>query len=333
MERYQPPFTISDEMLMLTGDISEKTGRISTINEMNARPRLRRANRIRSIHSSLAIEANSLSLEQVSAVLDGRTVLGPQEDILEVRNAYDAYEKIPEIDPYSEKDLLRTHRMMTHGLVRESGIYRSGEEGVFSGDRCIFYAPPPARVPVLMGELFAWLDEKEDVLHPLILSSIFHYEFVFIHPFADSNGRMARLWQTVLLYRWNEIFQYIPLESRIQSFQQGYYDAIEQCNNRGDSDAFILFMLHRIDEILDEVLRDDPAKRRDEGSRVERLTRSMSIGMEYSASELMDMVGVRSRKTLREKYLRPALDLGLIEMTVPDRPRSRNQRYRLRRGE
>ncbi len=223
---YQPPFHISNSMLMRVAAIAEKIGRISNYKDFETKPHLRRNNRIRSIHSSLAIEANSLSLDEVKGVIDGRIVLGPQREIQEVLNAYHAYEVIGYFDPYSVDDIKRLHGVMTHLTVQESGVFRSGNEGVFRGNQCIFMAPPPHLVPSQMEDLFAWMRAAANEVHPLILSSVFHYEFVFIHPFEDGNGRMARLWQTALLTKWNPIFQYLPLESYIHQSLADYYEAI-----------------------------------------------------------------------------------------------------------
>ena len=162
------------------------------MNNMENKPHLRRNNRIKSIHSSLKIEANSLSLSQVRDVINGKVVLGEQKEIQEVKNAYNAYEKIAGINPYSIKDLKNFHDIMTKYIVEESGDFRRGEEGVFNGEQCIFMAPPAQFVPQLMNELFDWMKEADGEVHSLILSSVFHYEFVFIHPFTDGNGRMAR---------------------------------------------------------------------------------------------------------------------------------------------
>lgn len=191
MERYMPPFTITNQMLMLVAEIAEKTGNISNFHSFETKPHLRRNNRIRSIHSSLAIEANSLSLDEVRSVISGKTVIGPQKEIQEVKNAYRAYEQIGRFDPYSLDDLKRLHGIMTHLTVQESGVFRSHNEGVFKGNQCIFMAPPPHLVPGQTEALFGWMVNARKEIHPLILSSVFHYEFVFIHPFSDGNGRMA----------------------------------------------------------------------------------------------------------------------------------------------
>lgn len=211
MEGYKPPFTITNEILSYVSSISEKIGRITATGNLEAKPHLRKNNRIKSIHSSLRIEANSLSLGQVRDVINGKMVLGEQKEIQEVKNAYSAYEQLSEINPYSVKDLMQFNGIMTKYVVEESGDFRRGEEGVFNGDQCIFMAPPARLVTQLMEDLFCWMKDAESNVHPLILSSVFHYEFVFFHPFSDGNGRMARLWHTAILAKWKPIFEYIPI--------------------------------------------------------------------------------------------------------------------------
>ena len=211
MVDYQPPITITNEILSYVSSISEKIGRITATGHMEAKPHLRKNNRIRSIHSSLKIEANSLSLGQVRDVINGKSVLGERKEIREVKNAYAAYELFSEIDPYCIEDLKKFHGIMTKYVVEESGDFRRGEESVFNGDQCVFMAPPAQLVSQLMDHLFHWMKEKRGLIHPLILSSVFHYEFVFIHPFSDGNGRMARLWHSAILAEWKPIFEYIPI--------------------------------------------------------------------------------------------------------------------------
>ena len=226
MDRYDPPYTITDSMLERVASISEKLGRISTARGLENKPQLRRNNRIKSIHSSLRIEANSLSLGQVRDVIGGKMVIGAQREIQEVKNAYEAYERLPEIDPYSIDDLKTLHGIMTKCVVEESGFFRTGEEGVFNGDRCVFVAPPAKLVNELMENLFDWMNRARGSVHPLILSAVFHYEFVFIHPFADGNGRMARL-----MHLWYLVQQgyssalFVPLSEYVNKSRKGYYDA------------------------------------------------------------------------------------------------------------
>ena len=327
MSSYVPPYTISNRMLELVSDISEKVGKISSHKELESKPHLRRNNRIKSIHSSLKIEANSLSLSEVRDVINVHLVLGDQKEIQEVKNAYEAYKKIPEINPTSISELKKIHGIMTYRTVNESGVFRQGEEGVFSGDKCIFIAPPPHMVSGLMNDLISWMKRSEGVVHPLILSAVFHYEFVFIHPFADGNGRMARLWHTVILYRWRNIFEYIPLESQIERFQTEYYDAIAQCHVNGNSDVFIEFMLDMIDQILDEVILQINKSNADTSEYVKRMLDVMEYDVPYTSNAIMEALGLKSKEALRKNYIKPAIELGLIRMTLPDKPNSKNQRY------
>ena len=294
MQNYIPPYTISNKMLELVSEISEKIGKINSHRELESRPHLRRNNRIQSIHSSLKIEA---------------------------------YEHIPDINPFSITDLKKIHGIMTYRTVNESGIFRKGDEGVFSGDTCIFVAPPPQMVDNLMNDLFTWMKKSEGVVHPLILSAVFHYEFVFIHPFADGNGRMARLWHTAILYRWRNVFEYIPLESQIEKYQAEYYDAIAQCHVNGNSDNFIEFMLEMIWQILDEVIAQIRKSDSETSEYVKRILDVMEYDIPYTSNAIMQALGLRSKETLRKNYINPAIELGVIRMTLPDKPNSKNQRY------
>lgn len=327
MDKYKPPFEITNKILYSVASISEKIGKISAISNLESKPHLRRNNRIKSIHSSLRIEANSLSFGQVRDVINGKAVPGAQKEIQEVKNAYAAYERMHEIDPYSIKTLKEFHGIMTKYVGEESGEFRSGEEGVFSGDVCIFMAPPAQFVPEQMAQLFQWMKEASKNTHPLILSSVFHYEFVFIHPFSDGNGRMARLWHTAILSKWKPIFEYIPIESQIEKFQNEYYDAIATCHIQGSSTIFIEFMLSQIDKVLDEI-----AEQISEGSEqlseyLKRMLDIMDYDVPYTASAIMEKLGLKSKETFRKNYMNPALELNLVKMTIPDKPNSRNQRY------
>lgn len=327
MEEYTPPFTITNTILELTSVISEKVGLITSRRELESMPHLRKNNRIKSIHSSLKIEANSLSLSEVRDVINGHFVLGDLREIQEVKNAYAAYECLKDYDPYSIADLKKAHAQMTRCLIEESGMFRSGNEGVFSGDQCIFVAPPPTMVPALMQDLFDWMRQNRNTVHPLILSAVFHCEFVFIHPFSDGNGRVARLWHTVLLSNWRDIFAYIPLESQIERFQSEYYDAIAQCHKNGDSTVFIEFMLNQISHILDEAIAQIGTAGLGVSEYVKRMLAVMEYDVPYTASAIMEKLGLKSKETFRRNYMTPALEEGLLEMTIPDKPQSRNQRY------
>ena len=327
MGQYKPPFEITNEILTYVSSISEKVGKISAISKLESKPHLRKINRIKSIHSSLKIEANSLTISQVRDVINGKTVLGEQKEIQEVKNAYMAYEKLSEINPYSIESLKEFHGIMTKYLVDEAGQFRKGEEGVFNGDVCIFVAPPARFVPDLMAELFDWMEKNHKTVHPLILSAVFHYEFVFIHPFADGNGRMARLWHTALLSAWKPIFEYIPIESQIEKFQNEYYEAIAKCHAEGASTSFIVFMLEQIDKILNDVAEQANQNVDQLSEYVKRLMDVMEYDVPYTALTLMNELGLKSRASFRENYLVPAMELNLIKMTIPDKPNSKNQRY------
>lgn len=327
MEKYRPPFTITNEILSHVSSVSEKIGRISVTENTNTVLHLRKNNRIRSIHSSLKIEANSLSLGQVRDLINGRLVLGEQREIQEVKNAYEAYKAFNEIDPYSIDSLKRFHGIMTKYLTEDSGEFRLGEEGVFDGDSCIFMAPPARLVPKLLIELFEWMNEAKESIHPLILSSVFHYEFVFIHPFSDGNGRMARLWHSAILSEWKSVFEYIPIESQIEKFQDEYYKAIADCHVSGESTAFIEFMLAQTDKILDEVIMQLSDENGWLSEAVKRLLDVMEYGIPYTRKTLMEKLGLKSVEGFRRNYLHPAVEQQLVRMTIPEKPNSRNQRY------
>ncbi len=205
-------------------------------------------------------------------------------------------------------------------------VYRNHGEGISDGDKGIFVAPPQDMVPKLMHDLFDWLKNDNDT-HLLIKSCVFHYEFVFIHPFSDGNGRTARLWQNVLLSKWNPVFEYVPIESQIKRYQSEYYAKIDECHKAGNSDAFITFMLKMIDETLVNVMKTVERESRNVSEQVNRLLDVMEKGIPLSANEIMNRLGIKSKETLRGSYLNPALENGLIRMTIPDKVKSKNQRY------
>lgn len=242
MKSKNPPFEITNSIIDLVAEIAELIGKLTSINQLSTNPTLRRTNRIRTIHGSLAIEQNTLSLEQVTAVLNGKHVLAPPKDIAEVKNAYEIYERLDELDPYSVDDLLTAHGIMTRGLVEESGCFRSRPVGVVDQQgNILHFGTLPDYVPGLVTELLDWA--KNSDVHMLIRSCVFHYELELIHPFADGNGRVGRLWHTLLLSQWNPAFAWLPVESMIYANQQEYYKAINASNNAGKSTIFIEFML------------------------------------------------------------------------------------------
>ena len=245
---YKPPFTVSAKAINLIAMISSQLERYAIRMEQEDTLRLRRANRIKTIHSSLAIEGNTLSEGEVQAVLEGKKVVAPLKEIQEVKNAIKTYELYPKLNPFSIQDLLLAHGTMMSGLVDEAGMFRKGGVGVFDGDKPIHIAPPADRVRDLMSDLFGWLENADD--HLLIRSCVFHYEFEFIHPFADGNGRIGRLWQSLILGRLNPIFEHLPVENMVYSNQQAYYHAINRSSDLGDSGPFIDFMLEEIRNAL-----------------------------------------------------------------------------------
>ena len=245
MQNQKPPFEITNGMIHSVAEIAELVGKLNSTSQLSANPTLRRTNRIRTIHGSLAIEQNTLSLEQVTAVLNGKQVLAPPKDIAEVKNAYEIYERLDELDPYSVDDLLTAHAIMTRGLVEESGVFRSRPVGVVDQQgHVLHFGTLPQYVPDLVMELLDWT--KHSDIHMLIRSCVFHYELELIHPFADGNGRIGRLWHTLLLSRWNPAFAWLPVESMIHARQPEYYAAINASNDAGAPTVFIEFMLSAI---------------------------------------------------------------------------------------
>ena len=324
---YKPPFTITNTMLNYSISISQKIEKVFSYQSLKRMPMLRRNNRIESIHSSLAIEANSLSLNQVRDVIDGIAVIGSQKEINEVKDAYEAYSIIEKYDGFKEKDLLKAHGVIARSIDKECGKYRSHPEGVIDERGNVVHVTPSEKmVPSLMANLFDWLKKDKDT--PILIKScIFHYEFVFIHPFGDGNGRMARLWQNVLLMKWNNLFEYIPIESHIFKYQNDYYKSIDESNKAGNSNAFIEFMLKMIDETIDEVLNSVNHESRNISEQVNKLLEVMDFDIPLTANEIMRRLGIKSKETLRGSYLNPAIDNGLVKMTIPDKPNSKNQKY------
>ena len=260
MKNKQLPFQITNKIIDDVAEISELIGRLSAHDHLSSNPNLRRTNRIRTIHGSLAIEQNTLSLEQVTAVLNGKHVLAPPKDIAEVKNAYEIYERLDELDPYSVDDLLTAHGIMTCGLVDESSIFRTRPVGVVDQEgHVLHFGTLPQYVPDLVMELLDWA--KHSGLHMLIRSCVFHYELELIHPFADGNGRVGRLWHTLLLSKWNSVFAWLPVESIIHDHQQEYYDSINASNDAGESTAFIEFMLSVIKASLIDAIHTSDGMR------------------------------------------------------------------------
>ncbi len=335
MNKYKPPFHVTDKMILLIAEISEQVGRMAVQQERTINPHLRQENRIRTIHSSLAIEYNSLSLEQVTAILDGKRVLGNPNEIKEVQNAYEAYGLMLGLNPLSVDDLLKAHKLMMNGLVLENGRFRSGGVGVFEGEALIHMALPAQFVPEHIQNLLIWYEQSE--LHPLIKSAVFHYEFEFIHPFVDGNGRLGRMWHSLLLGKWKELFFWLPMEELIQSRQKEYYEALGTADMQADSAGFVELMLEIIRDSLLEITvvgsssdQDSDQVNDQDETCVKRLLAILGEDT-LSAVEIMERLGLSHRPTFRKNYLNPALEKLLIERTIPDKPNSKNQRYRRRK--
>ena len=252
---YEPPFKITSQIIDLISQISEAVGEINSLENSPRHLELRKENRIKTIHSSLAIENNSLSLEQITAIIEGKRVLGSPNEIQEVKNALQAYELLLTLNPYEEKDLLKAHKLMMADLVERNGKYRKDGVGIFDGNQVVHLAPPADRVPFLMSDLFEWL--KNSDVHPLIKSCVFHYEFEFIHPFQDGNGRMGRLWQTVILKEWKRVFAWLPIETLIKENQAEYYNALNSSDSDANSTNFTVFMLQTILRTIKEIIETE----------------------------------------------------------------------------
>lgn len=302
-DKYVPPFTMTDEILNMVIEIGELVGQISAHDSLSTNPKLRRENRIKTIYSSLAIEQNTLTLEQVTDVIDGKRVLAPPAEIREVKNAYEAYEELQKLNMYSVKDLLKAHKLMTAGLVKESGVFRSGNAGVYNGEHILIHAGSPANyVPSLIQQLFAWL--KSSNMHPLVKSCIFHYEFEFIHPFADGNGRTGRLWHTLILQNWKEFFAWLPVETLIYQNQEAYYAAINEANNAGESTIFVEFILHIICDMLKEIVNNQKAHKvdtidLDNDSIEEKVLMLLKTNPQMTAKQLAATLGLSDRQIER----------------------------------
>ncbi len=329
---YAPPYTLNAVILSRVAAICEAVGRLSLSVETNAL-RLHRINRVRTIQGSLAIEGNTLDVTQISAILDGKRVIAPPRQIQEARNAIKAYEVLLPVSLRTEQralrwraereaDLLAAHKMLMTGLLDAPGRYREAGVGVMSGKQVIHMAPPASQVTRLMRELLGWLKRSSE--HPLITSTVFHYEFEFIHPFSDGNGRMGRLWQSLVLSTWQPVFAQIPVESLIYTHQQAYYKAIQRSTKDGDCAAFIEFMLEMILQALPAAT---PQVTPQVSPQVIQLVHKLDG--EMSSTELQSALGLSDRKSFQSRYLKAALLAGLIEYTRPEAPTSRLQQYRL----
>ena len=333
----KPHYTITEKAADYLAKIVETVTRLEYGTGFKRDIRLHRENRVRTIYSSLAIEGNSLTLGEVTAVIEGKLVAGKQAEIKEVKNAYEAYDKIMTFNPYAIKDFLKAHKLMTNGLVEESGRFRSGDVGVFDGDVVVHLGARPQFVFDLIKELFDWA--KKSDLHPVLKSAILHYEIEIIHPFADGNGRMGRLWQTLLLSKWNAIFAWIPMESVLYQNRQQYYRAIEAARKVNDSGVFIEFTLSALYEIIadQEKRQDKHQDKHIDKHQVDLSDAQIDVlkSLKYKAlsrKEIFMAVGMNSDSRSFKRHIEPLIEVGLVEMTLPDKPTSRLQKYRLTNG-
>lgn len=321
---YQPPYQVTTTMLNLVAEISEKLGQWSGGNNHALSPQLRRKNRIRTIQASLAIENNTLSVEQVTAVIAGKHVLGLPQEIQEVHNAFAAYKQLENWQVNSLDDLLAAHQLLMKGLVENAGQLRSSGVGIYQGKQLVHMAPPADNVYPLMMDLLQWLEHSKE--HPLLASCIFHYEFEFIHPFSDGNGRMGRLWQTLILSQWRSILAYLPVETLIKDRQTDYYQALGEADDQAEATPFIEFMLNILHDALVQALQTDlvtdPVT-----DQVKRLILALHNQPAKTTSELMVVLNLKHRPTFRKNYLQPALAAKWIEMTQPNTPKSPTQKY------
>ncbi|MDR0968671.1 MAG: Fic family protein [Holosporaceae bacterium] len=253
----KPPFAITEKIANLVAQAAERVGKIQGSGEYGRNLRLRRINRLRSIQSSTAIEGNSLSMKQIADIVDGKHVIGDPREIKEIKNTHDAYEHMREFDPFNIDDFLTAHKLTTVDLVSESGRFRAGEVGVFAGKELVHLGARPEFIPNLIKNLFDWA--KNSNVHPLIKSSVMHFEIEFIHPFANGNGKMGRLWQTLVLAKWREIFAWIPIETIVYEKQREYYRVLGNAEKTADSTEFIEFMLEAIVEALSKLPTNEVA--------------------------------------------------------------------------
>jgi len=321
-----PPFTLTPRILGQVAECCERVGSWRGGLGIAMSPQLRRENRIRSIQASLAIENNSLSVDQVTAILEGRRVIGLPREIQEVKNAIACYDQLANFDAASVEDFLKAHGIMMQALADDAGHFRSGGVGIYRGSQLIHMAPPADRVPHLIADLFSWFASTD--LHPLIASSILHYEIEFIHPFSDGNGRIGRLWQSLALTRWHPELAYLPVETVIRERQAAYYDALGAADRAAEATPFIEFILDAINESLDSRTTSDPPS--DPASDpVSRLVAVFKTGETLSIQTMMERMQLRHRTYFRRTFLTPALASNRLEMTMPDSPHHPTQRYRL----
>jgi len=315
-EAYAPPFSITEEILNLVADISSAVGRLDAFAAAPMDVQLRKDNRIKSIHSSIAIENNSLTLEQVTDIINGKRVRGPAKDIREAKNAFAAYAALADYRPFVVSDFLLAHALLMKGLLKSAGGFRMQPVGVFAGAVPIFIAPPPELVQGHVRNLFKWA--ARSTVHPLVKSSVMHYEIEFIHPFADGNGRIGRLWQTVVLSRWNGLFAWLPVETMVHRRQQAYYAALRESNAAGSATPFITFMLNAIREALDAAGKKGTEKVAEKVTENQRRILAEIKGNPQVTSETLSArLGISAAKI--RVNLTKLKTLGLLRRIGPDK--------------
>ena len=322
---YKPPYHMTDKMNQYISNIMKVVGQLEVVGNLDNQPELRKLNHISAIQSSLSIEGNTLSRQQISDVMNDRIVYGSLKELQEAKNAIEVYQQMMDINPYDINDLLKYHGIMTKALIDDFGHFRKGQVGVYQGDKILHLAPSADRVPHLINQLFDYLNHFTE--HFLIKSCVFHFEFEFIHPFSDGNGRMGRLFQTCLLSKNEPVFSAISIETIVKERQQAYYQTLQNCQRDGESTEFIEFML---DAILEAIRRTYNQVREGyflSSIQVKKMMNLMEDGIPYTTLELMDELGMKSRASFKKNYMDPAIKEGFVRMTIPEKPNSRNQRY------
>jgi len=331
MPAYQPPYNVTPKILGCIEQIGEMLGKWSVVSDGPNTPHLRRNRRIQTIQASLEIENNTLDLDKVTAILEGKRVLGTEREILEVKGAYAAYDKLDGWMPHDAKHLLDAHQVMMSDIIKSAGSYRKKGVGIHKGKEVVHVAPPADRVPELMDDLLDWLKATDE--HPLVSSCIFHYELEFIHPFMDGNGRMGRLWQTLILSRWRPVMAWLAVETVIRDRQQEYYDALGVSDKQGTATNFVEFMLEAILQAMEQVVTESRPESQPESRPESELANKvldllLKLGP-MGKSELAKGLGHASVSGELKKQVKLLMEGDWIEFTVPEKPNSRMQKYRV----
>lgn len=306
----KPPYDITKTILNLYGQITEALGICQSLMLVKPEARLRKQNRIKTIQSSLAIEGNTLNIENVTAIIDNKKIIGPQKDIIEVQNAIEAYDLLNSFNPYKKQDFLKAHKLLMIDLVSHAGEYRKTQVEIIEGKQVTHIASTSEMIPGLMNDLFKYLKQDEDL--EIIKSCVFHYEMEFIHPFEDGNGRMGRFWQTRILMNVNPIFEFVPIEKLIKDHQQEYYDALAVSDSTGKSTIFIEFMLNIINGALRNTISESRPSSPDYNKRTEIALTKLNDW--FDRKKYMNVCkGISSATASRD--LKQLLDENRIEST------------------